>query len=1376
MKKIKIILLWVLGFSSWVNGHTLPVSYLTLVPDANYVHLELLLNPFDLSFFPEIDANHNGALESTELDQHRTAVQQRILECIELRSNRKIILPEISGAILSLTDHHLILRAHYRGDARWSKVFIDSRLPEITRGGHWTQVSFGDQGHRRSVILDGQSHTATFKSADRKSPFSYLTWRLLSPSNSSGTVLWVIFAIGVMVLIVGRGKAFVLQRSVFLGAMCTILIILLVIVFRDSQRSESKLFGSAEPAGMVWSIGKSDGSSIEFAPGSRESLTFTVGKSVPEKDFPAHQAGSIGFEPNAPSIEKPYTIAFDLDGNLQDAYQFVADFIFLSGAPRRMKVLINGRKGVFLIEPHSSAAVDSNDASSILLARQRLIVPIKPGWLNPKSNQITLIPIGIGSLDYDALMLQKDNSGNSEKAKGGRLEPTVFYREKSGKLFEVCMLRIPFDKPFKKGTATVQVGGVRLQQKLTPPDADFGVLVEELEVPALSQQAKAEIKIELDDKSQQSSHAFTPAKQWKVYICPKVHNDVGYTDVQPHVNELDTRNTDTVLDILEKFPFFKFNFETAWLVDNYLDTRPPQYRKLFLNWAAKGRAAINAFYLNLMTGICSGEELHRAMYFTQALHREHGSNFDFACLTDAPSHSWFLPTLLSDVGIQAFSNGSNQTRAPILQLSSLNEDSPFYWEGMNGERIMMWYARSYSQWKRLTGPGYLEAVASYDYLKTSVPQFLLRYLRENYPLDAVMVYGAYVDNAAIPRTAEAPLIEQWNREFQYPKLVVASDADYFQYIQQHYSDRLKVYRGDAGAYWEDGAASTAKATSLNRHSQQVLPLAETLAGFATLFEPRFRYPAEDFRAAWKNVMFYDEHTWGAYSSILQPDREFVTRQWEIKESYATRADLDARNLLARALNRLCQQMAVQGDTIFAFNLHNEKRSAPVEVELDKTRYVVDLATQQQIPLDIVFEKDGWRKVRFMAVDVPAFGYKGYALRSLDKTAPTKAENLKLTGDTIESPYYRLTVDNHTGSIKSLYDKAAQREMVDSAAAYGLNQYLYVSGGQDTRLIDNVYGRTIANLAIDSPTSANVLDITKTPFGQRLVVETSAKNTPRLRTEYIVYDTIKRVDIHNVVTRTETREKEAIYFAFPFSAGKPFFEYQIQNGWVRPNEDQLPGACREWFTTQNLVHVRDGDYSIAWSTPDAPLITLTDINRGKWLKQLEINNGHVFSYVMNNYWFTNYKAAQGGDFQFRYSLTSGSSLGREQLARFDADTRTPVIAYPLLSTFSASVENTGRPLSATSGSFMRQELTNLQLVVMKAAEDGDGYIFRFRETAGKSGQAEVSLPTTHVNGAYLCNGVEANKEALPSTANTVRFPYKPNAYVTLRLKAEGAQKK
>ena len=131
---------------------------------------------------------------------------------------------------------------------------------------------------------------------------------------------------------------------------------------------------------------------------------------------------------------------------------------------------------------------------------------------------------------------------------------------------------------------------------------------------------------------------------------------------------------------------------------------------------------------------------------------------------------------------------------------------------MNGERIFMWYSRSYVQLKRLTGPGWGGDVSSLEYLKRSVPQFLVRYVRDNYVPDAVMIYGAYVDNAAIPAHGEAPAIEAWNKEFEFPKLIVATDADYFNYVEKHFADRLPVYRGDCGAYWEDGVGSTMHAT------------------------------------------------------------------------------------------------------------------------------------------------------------------------------------------------------------------------------------------------------------------------------------------------------------------------------------------------------------------------------------------------------------------------------------------------------------------------------------------------------------------------------------------------------------------------------------
>jgi alpha-mannosidase len=318
------------------------------------------------------------------------------------------------------------------------------------------------------------------------------------------------------------------------------------------------------------------------------------------------------------------------------------------------------------------------------------------------------------------------------------------------------------------------------------------------------------------------------------------------------------------------------------------------------------------------------------------------------------------------------------------------------------------------------------------------------------------------------------------------------------------------------------------------------------------------------------------------------------------------------------------------------------------------------------------------------------------------------------------------------------------------------------------ILNCTFGTAPANLQIETPTSAEIVENVKTPIGQRIVLVAKSKNTPKIRSEYLLYDKLKRVDIVNTIEKDETRAKEAVYFAFPFAAEKPGLEYQIQNGWCRPNDDQMPGACREWFTPQNLVHVSDGSFSVAWSTPDAPLVTLTDINRGKWLADQPMANGHVYSYALNNYWFTNYRAQQGGTFVFRYSITSGSGMTREALARFDEDTRTPVFTYPHLSSFSAAIAQSGRPMPAAGGSFLTLDAPNLEIVTLKEAEDGDGFILRFREIAGRAGEAQLRFQAFRVREAHLCNGVEENKQKLVSAANAVTVSYKPNAFGTVRL--------
>ncbi|MEX0904253.1 MAG: glycoside hydrolase family 38 C-terminal domain-containing protein [Balneolaceae bacterium] len=1128
--------------------------------------------------------------------------------------------------------------------------------------------------------------------------------------------------------------------------------------FINSSNAESEV----DQSEYIWKIGEYDGLSIEFKVGHENYFSFKVDEHE-SADFPGSHLGSKS--PITGETESPYNIVFDLPDHQGENYRLNLDLIYSTGSPESIEISVNWKNGIFPVEYEVKEGANDGEANSLLLTKQRLVVPIQGAWVNEENNKITITPIGVGGMTYDAISFESDESQNLA-ATSPRLIPSVYYKSDDEQLKGIAHLEVPFNSSFENGNAEIEFENERISTSLNSDSYDFGILKQEIMIPDLDEPEEINLEVSLDQNTITVDQRYVPEKKWTLFVTPRVHNDVGYTDLQPHVNELDNRNTDRVLDVLDQYPSYVFNFETSWLVDNYLESRTDYYKNKFLDYSVEGRAPVNALYLNLLTGLSSGEELYRATYYTYKLHRDHGIDFNWASLTDAPSHSWFLPTLLTDVGVKGFVVGSNQTRAPILRFSNLNEESPFYWEGMNGEKIMKWYARSYLHLARLTRVGGWQGSPNLDIMKVNVPQVLERYRRENYAPDAIMIYGAYVDNALIPEDADATIIEKWNDEFEYPKLVTASDADFYDYIDENFSDDLKTYRGGAGAYWEDGAASTSKATKKVQKAQEMLPMAETAAIFSSMLMPRYSYKSELFSDIWKNILFYNEHTWGAFNAISQPDREFVTRQWEIKENYANKADLSTCTVLTRSLNRVSQLFKVSGSTVFAYNWQPRVRTNPIELELNAGEYLYDLEQEKPVEYDVIYEKDGYRKIRFIAKDIPAMGYKGYEIRSTDTP---NAEREEIAGNIADNQFYRLTVDTETGGLISLYDKDSGKELVDEEASHSLNEYVYVSGGEDTKIINHGMGVPPAELNLHKPSDVKVIENTETSLGQRIIVEARSKNTPVIRSEYRLYNDIKTIDIINTVHKAATLEKEGVYFAFPFISEEPDVAYQIQNGWLRPNEDQLPGAAREWFTTQNLVRVNDGNYSIAWASPDAPLFTLTDINRGKWPTHLDIDNGHVFSYIMNNYWFTNYKASQEGEFTFSYAITSGEDLSREELAHFDADIRNPVIGYPLLSTWAAGVEAEDRPLSAVKGKFFAlKDSENLQFVTLKQAEDRNGWIVRLLETGGKAGETELSTELFDIDAAYLANGVEENQKTLSVENDVVKIPYKANRYITIRL--------
>ena len=460
-------------------------------------------------------------------------------------------------------------------------------------------------------------------------------------------------------------------------------------------------------------------------------------------------------------------------------------------------------------------------------------------------------------------------------------------------------------------------------------------------------------------------------------------------------------------------------------------------------------------------------------------------------------------------------------------------------------------------------------------------------------------------------------------------------------------------------------------------------------------------------------------------------------------------------------------------TLVVFNTLNWQRSGMVEWELQKGSELVDVASGNAVPYEVVRDlpafptqpgQPSFQHIRFVAQDVPAMGYRCYSIHpGALKAIPAAAATV------LENKYYRVTFDVESGAVKSIFDKELNKELVNSASPYHFDEYLYVSGGDQPRRNRLIFGDSklpAPQLTIHGSHGGRLVSIERVPFGLVAHLASANMNTPKVQTDILLFDSEKKIEFRNHVEKNKVFTKEAVYFAFPFAADNPPIRYDLQNGVVDPTRDLLPGAAREWFSLQHWAAVQLGDVTAALVPKDAELFALGDVVRGKWPMELNQHRGLFLSYVMNNYWHTNYVAGQGGDFTFRYVLTSARNMEPGQLSRLGWAEMTPLETNEIVSNDKAV--SPPRPLDKAQGGFLQVNQPNVVLVNWKAAEDGHGTVMRFLEVAGESSQVEVQIPILQVQSAWACNAVEENQQPLSATTHAITFSVKPYQIVTVRV--------
>jgi alpha-mannosidase len=92
-----------------------------------------------------------------------------------------------------------------------------------------------------------------------------------------------------------------------------------------------------------------------------------------------------------------------------------------------------------------------------------------------------------------------------------------------------------------------------------------------------------------------------------------------------------------------------------------------------------------------------------------------------------------------------------------------------------------------------------------------------------------------------------------------------------------------------------------------------------------------------------------------------------------------------------------------------------------------------------------------------------------------------------------------------------------------------------------------------------------------------------------------------------------------------------------------------------------------------------------------------------------------------------------------------------------------------PLPPEGAGFLDTSGSDVVLSTWKEAEDGNGMVLRFMETAGAPVQETVRFDRSKILSAHLCSGVETAEASLPVENNSVQLSFKPFEVVTVRVK-------
>ncbi len=709
-------------------------------------------------------------------------------------------------------------------------------------------------------------------------------------------------------------------------------------------------------------------------------------------------------------------------------------------------------------------------------------------------------------------------------------------------------------------------------------------------------------------------------------------------------------------------------------------------------------APLNALVVCL--GGAPAEAVLRGMYYAGRLERQYNLRFPVAIAMENQTLPYGLGALWAGSGARYSWKGicNCDTRVP----EAWNREHEIYWlTGADGSRILM-------KWNSMlvgnqSMGGYAEArnpAAIVDYVDTDTA-FITRY-----PYRVIGAFGKGWDDLKT-LTNEFVTVAK-NKTNAGRRVFVSNQTDFFQDFESTYGTGLPSLACSFGNEWDLYCAAMAEVSARVKRAVEKLRSAEALATLVSLRDPAFmngRQAARDL--AWMDLGLFWEHNWGMVGPPTGSNGINKRIAWQRRlaaeiEAYVNALQTDAASALGRMIRESGTNLR-----FYAFNTLGWMRTDMADLPFSSTSpvHVIDLSTGLETPSQIV-TVDGERRLRILAKDVPAVGYKVFEVRS--GAGSTFSNAATVSGNVIENNFYRITVAER-GAITSLRDKQRRdREFVRVIGGRALNDLGPSSGSLQ---VENV-----------GPVSVTLMATAPEPLN----------HTTRIT---LIRDS-DRIDIRNDINQNF----DSIYtWGFGFELSTPDVWHEEVGAVIRAKLLSQGGhysprnARYDWLTLNHFADITGDGVGVTLSNADCYFMRLGSST----VSSLDINTPQISPLVggrvVNG---SNGLPNQGGDSHFlqRFALRTHGAYDAVAAMRFALEHQNPLVT---------ALVTGGSGYPETSYSLVAISNPNVLLWALKPADDGiaQGIIARVWNLSARAASFSLTIAAGRITAAKNTTHIE-----------------------------------